>query len=147
MAIRPYSDFEWRADPHAVNATGAPNVMDPGGDYLAAYWLGRMVDLDDASLNITNHPRAPYVDPDAGPSDGGARQADAAAKDASRDAAAANRDARDGMDAGAPRSTSAASCGCDVPGNPDPSSTGALASGSWIALLAARRRLRSRRSL
>jgi len=44
MSIRPDSDFEWRADPFEVNG-GAGNRMNPGGDYLAAYWFARANDV------------------------------------------------------------------------------------------------------
>ncbi len=47
MSIRPDSDHEWRADPFEVNGN-ASNLIDPRGDWLAAYWLGRLVDRDPA---------------------------------------------------------------------------------------------------
>jgi hypothetical protein len=126
MSIRPYSDFEWRSDPHDVNGTGAPNAMDPGGDYLGAYWLGRVVDLDDPAKNITNHPRAPYVAPDAG-----APKGDAAAPPA---------------DSGVtkPPPPASSGCGCDVPGV---SSSGSLrvTLGALFGWFVAWRRSRCRR--
>jgi len=142
MPLRPYSDFEWRSDPHQVNGTGSANAMDPGGDFLGAYWLGRMVDLDDPSLNITNHPRAPYVDPDAGvhggTKDGGPlRDAmpDAELKDAmiAKDAAVQRPDGG-GLQGGS------GACGCEMPGG---ERGGALAAEGLLLLatvLAIRRR-------
>ena len=125
MSIRPYSDFEWRSDPHDVNGTGATNVMD-GGDFLAAYWLGRVIDLDDPSKNLTPHPRAPYVAADAGKPD-----------------AASSPDAGAAKTPRAPESSG--SCGCDVPGSL--AAGGPLVAGlaSLLAMLAARRRTLRRR--
>lgn len=61
MSVRPDSDFHWRSDPHQVNG-GASTSMDPGGDYLAAYWLARSVDIDDTSKNVSPlaRPALPY---------------------------------------------------------------------------------------
>jgi MYXO-CTERM domain-containing protein len=58
MSIRPDSDMAWRADPYGVN-NGPSNRMNPGGDVLGAYWLGRVSDLDDAQRNLSPHARAP----------------------------------------------------------------------------------------
>ncbi|MBK8252310.1 MAG: hypothetical protein IPK82_06525 [Polyangiaceae bacterium] len=52
MSIRPDSDFVWRSDPHEVNGK-ASTLLNPGGDYLAAYWLSRVVDIDDTSKNVS----------------------------------------------------------------------------------------------
>jgi len=38
--LRPPSNFEWRSDPRSVNGGGSIR-LDPGGDMLSAYWLGR----------------------------------------------------------------------------------------------------------
>lgn len=38
--IRPPSNFEWRSNPYAVNGGGS-NRLNPGGDFRAAYWMGR----------------------------------------------------------------------------------------------------------
>lgn len=51
MPIRPDSDFEWRSDPHRVNGTGS-TLMDPRGDWLAAYWLARLAD-EDVTKNVS----------------------------------------------------------------------------------------------
>jgi hypothetical protein len=39
-SVRPPSDFEWRSDPRVVNGGGG-NRLNPGGDFRAAYWMGR----------------------------------------------------------------------------------------------------------
>jgi hypothetical protein len=71
MSIRPDSDFEWRSSPFSVNGT-ASTLIDPRGDWLTAYWLGRLYDTD-ASLNVSPsaRPPLPYSGPDAGGDDGG----------------------------------------------------------------------------
>lgn len=58
MSVRPDSDFYWRSDPHQVNGAGGP-TMNPGGDYLAAYWLSRSIDIDDTTKNLSPLARAP----------------------------------------------------------------------------------------
>jgi hypothetical protein len=58
MSIRPDSDMAWRSDPHTVNGK-ASTRMNPGGDYLAAYWLARLTDLEDSAKNLSPHARAP----------------------------------------------------------------------------------------
>ncbi len=58
MAIRPDSDMAWRTDPHYVNGK-ASTRMNPGGDYLAAYWLARLTDLEDSKKNLSPHARPP----------------------------------------------------------------------------------------
>jgi MYXO-CTERM domain-containing protein len=123
MSIRPYSDFLWRSDPHDVNGTGTPNLLDPGGDFLAAYWLGRVIDLDDLSKNVTPHPRAPYVSSDGG--------ADAGPMDAGKDASSSK----------STPSPTGGGCSCDSAGD----ATGALGIGGFSVLglllaFAARRR-------
>ncbi len=40
QSIRPASNFEWRSDPYRLNWTGTDGLY-PGGDFRAAYWLGR----------------------------------------------------------------------------------------------------------
>ena len=58
MSIRPDSDFAWRSDPHQVNGS-ATTRMDPGGDFLAAYWLARVTDLEDDTKNVSPFARPP----------------------------------------------------------------------------------------
>jgi hypothetical protein len=57
MSVRPDSDFEWRSSPFSVNGS-ASTLMDPRGDWLAAYWLGRLSDQD-SSKNVSPNARAP----------------------------------------------------------------------------------------
>jgi hypothetical protein len=61
-ALRPDSDFSWRSDPHDVNGT-ASTKLDPGGDFLAAYWLARASDAKDTFRNRSPFARAalPYT--------------------------------------------------------------------------------------
>jgi hypothetical protein len=125
MSIRPYSDFLWRSDPHQVNGSGPTNLLDPGGDFLAAYWLGRVIDLDDLSKNVSPYPRA-YVPPDGGSGkDGG------------------------GTDAHATRTPTpvpnSGACGCEVPGEVNGTLGISAAIGLWVSAfagLAARRKRR-----
>lgn len=59
MPIRPDSDFEWRSDPHRVNGTGS-TLMDPRGDWLAAYWVARLAD-EDVTKNISPNALPPLL--------------------------------------------------------------------------------------
>ncbi len=43
-SLRPPSNFEWRSDPRGVNGGGS-NRLNPGGDFLAAYWPLRRLGL------------------------------------------------------------------------------------------------------
>jgi hypothetical protein len=72
MSVRPDSDFLWRSDPHEVNG-GASPTLNPGGDYLAAYWLARLVDIDDTTKNLSPLARSPlpYSQGGAGGAGGG----------------------------------------------------------------------------
>lgn len=54
ISVRPDSNFLWRSDPHEINGGGG-NRLNPRGDWLAAYWLGRLLDRD-PSKNVS--PRA-----------------------------------------------------------------------------------------
>jgi hypothetical protein len=87
VSVRPDSNFLWRSDPHEINGGGS-NRLNPRGDWLAAYWLGRLLDRD-PTKNLS--PRAtqpipipesptdkPEVDP-AAPSD--ASSGDASSSD------------------------------------------------------------------
>ncbi|MBI4957695.1 MAG: hypothetical protein HY908_37155 [Myxococcales bacterium] len=58
MSIRPDSDFMWRSDPHQVNGS-ASTRMDPRGDWLAAYWLGRLSELGAPDANLSPFARPP----------------------------------------------------------------------------------------
>jgi hypothetical protein len=81
IAIRPHSDFEHRSDPHRFNGGGSP-ILGPGGDIVAAYWLGRLLDRTGGTSNVSSHARDPLpwtpasmrdagTSPDAGASDAG----------------------------------------------------------------------------
>jgi hypothetical protein len=64
ISVRPDSNFLWRSDPHEVNGGGG-NRLNPRGDWLAAYWLGRLLDRDptkNLSPNVTKP--IPIPDPD-----------------------------------------------------------------------------------
>ncbi len=124
IAVRPDSDFAWRSDPFAVNGTGS-NRLDPRGDWLAAYWLGRYLDRD-PSKNV-------YVEPQSMPPGGmpgGGAAADAGAASPPADGAAPNASA----------GTSSGGCSCRIEPRPSHATIAlALAAG---ALLARRRRSR-----
>ena len=54
-AIRPPTDFDWRSSPYDVNGGGGMG-LEPGGDFNAAYWLGRFLRRGtDASINTSPH--------------------------------------------------------------------------------------------
>jgi hypothetical protein len=56
-SLRPPSNFEWRSDPHDVNGGGG-NRLNPGGDFRAAYWLGRFLQWSgDNSVNVSPYAR------------------------------------------------------------------------------------------
>jgi hypothetical protein len=38
--VRPPSNFEWRSSPYRLNG-GGTTLLNPGGDFRAAYWAGR----------------------------------------------------------------------------------------------------------
>jgi MYXO-CTERM domain-containing protein len=57
IAIRPHTDFEHRSDPHRVNGS-ATTTLDPAGDIVASYWLGRMLDRAGGTTNVSPNARA-----------------------------------------------------------------------------------------
>jgi hypothetical protein len=61
LSIRPDTDFAWRSDPFSVNGTGS-SLMDPRGDWLAAYWFARLADRDPAK-NLSPNARPPLGQP------------------------------------------------------------------------------------
>ncbi len=123
MSIRPDSDFEWRSDPHEVNGAGN-NRLNPGGDFLAAYWLARLSDGDDTSRNLSPQARAPlpYSLADGGTDDAG-ESSDAEAPAASATAA-----------------TGGGGCGCAIPGRSAAGSGAALLAAACVGGLLRRRR-------
>ncbi len=72
-SIRPPSNFDSRSNPFAVNGGGG-NRLNPGGDLLATYWIGRYMQANPAGeANLSAHARdhMPVGGwPDGGP-DGG----------------------------------------------------------------------------
>src|SRR6185503_14201939 len=55
--LRPPSNFEWRSDPRSVNGGGGIR-LDPGGDFRAAYWMGRVLLAASAGkTNLSPHAR------------------------------------------------------------------------------------------
>jgi MYXO-CTERM domain-containing protein len=56
-SIRPPSNFDSRSNPFAVNGGGG-NLLNPGGDLLAAYWVGRFMEASAAGqANRSPHAR------------------------------------------------------------------------------------------
>jgi MYXO-CTERM domain-containing protein len=122
IAIRPHTDFEHRSDPHRVNGS-ATSTLDPAGDVIASYWLGRMLDRAGGTTNVSPHARAalPWT---TGSHDAGVSMADAAT---SIDAA---------NDASARPTVSSSSCGCRAGGR----AHGPFALLALVALVAAARK-------
>ncbi|MEN8180977.1 MAG: hypothetical protein ABFS46_00420 [Myxococcota bacterium] len=55
--IRPPSNFEWRSNPYAINGGGGDRI-NPGGDFRAAYWLGRFLERGaEGAANLSPHAR------------------------------------------------------------------------------------------
>jgi hypothetical protein len=51
--LRVPNNFEWRSDPRVVNGDGGDR-LNPGGDFLSAYWLGRfLVRAADSDANVS----------------------------------------------------------------------------------------------
>jgi len=75
LAIRPHSDFEHRSDPHRVNGS-ASSTLDPAGDIVAAYWLGRLLARSGGTTNVSSSARAAL--PWTPPADAGVTHPDAA---------------------------------------------------------------------
>ena len=51
--LRPPSDFEWRSDPRSVNGGGGQR-LNAGGDFIGAYWLGRvLLDAGSGAANLS----------------------------------------------------------------------------------------------
>jgi len=66
-SIRPPSNFDARSDPFEVNGGGGLR-LNPGGDLLAAYWMGRYLPLNPAGVrgvspNVRAHMPVPGLDP------------------------------------------------------------------------------------
>lgn len=65
VSVRPDTNFAWRSDPFGVN-DGPSNRLNPRGDWLAAYWLGRLLDRDPSKNLIAPDAIPPVVGPDGG---------------------------------------------------------------------------------
>jgi len=66
-SIRPPSNFDARSDPFELNGGGGLR-LNPGGDLLAAYWMGRYFPLNPAgtrgmSPNVRDHIEVPGLIP------------------------------------------------------------------------------------
>lgn len=70
VSVRPDTNFAWRSDPFGVN-DGPSNRLNPRGDWLAAYWLGRLLDRDPSKNLIAPDAIPPVVGPDGGTSTSG----------------------------------------------------------------------------
>jgi MYXO-CTERM domain-containing protein len=102
--LRVPNNFEWRSDPRVVNGGGGDR-LNPGGDFRAAYWLGRfLVRSSDSDDNVSPIARNP--DGSGGPTPIGTDAGvvmDAAGTDAlSGEDATAEPDAGEMTDAGTP---------------------------------------------
>lgn len=109
LAIRPHTDFEHRSDPHRVNGN-ATSTLDPAGDIVASYWLGRLLGRAGGTTNVSASARAALPWTPASARDAGVMR-DAGGADAAADAGTAP--------------AASASCGCRA-------GTGARA--SWLTL-------------
>jgi MYXO-CTERM domain-containing protein len=128
-SLRPDSNFEWRSDPHSVNGGGG-SLMDHGGDWLAAYWLGRISDLEDAQQNLSPQARAPLPYALGGGGAGGTGGAGGSAATASSSSSGAVT---------TPSASGCTACTAASPG-PPPLGAGFAAAAALAALLRRRRR-------
>lgn len=120
LSVRPDTNFLWRSDPYSVN-DGGGNRLNPRGDWLAAYWLGRLLDRDPSkNLSPTSTPPIPIPPPN--PTDSG-----------EEDPGAVTTEGSDAGDGG---------CGCKMHQSPE-DQTAAVAALSMLALAIGRRRRQS----
>ncbi len=59
-SIRPPSNFDARSDPFEVNGGGGLR-LNPGGDLLAAYWMGRYLPLNPAGVRGVSPNARPHI--------------------------------------------------------------------------------------
>jgi hypothetical protein len=113
-SIRPPSNFDARSNPFRVNGGGNGLRLNPGGDLLAAYWIGRYMQANPAGqANIS--PQARDHMPVGGWPGGDASVGDASAGDASvGDASVGDASAGDASSV----ATDDNGCGCRVASNP-----------------------------
>ena len=95
LAVRPDTNFLWRSDPFGVNGTGGDR-LNPRGDWLAAYWLGRLLDQDPSKNVVKKSVSTPVGDGGASDVDGGT----ASSSSSSSGGSAGGGDSADGGDAG-----------------------------------------------
>jgi len=129
MSIRPDTNFQWRSDPHGVNGT-ASTKMDPGGDFLAAYWLARATDLEDGGKNISPfaRPPLPYTQGEGGAGGSGGGGAGGSGGGA----------ASTSSSSGAP--PKASGCSCEAGGDATSGAAGAGLAAAALAAMGRRRR-------
>ncbi len=70
ITVRPDTNFAWRSDPFSVNG-GPSNRLNPRGDWLAAYWLARLLDRDPTKNVLPLEGTEPLPAPVDGGADGG----------------------------------------------------------------------------
>jgi len=109
VSVRPDTNFAWRSDPFGVN-DGASNRLNPRGDWLAAYSLGRLLDRDPTKNLIAPDAVPPVGGPDGGSSSGGVGGNDAGGVGSSGSAAPDGGDGSGAADGGS-------GCGCLVEGS------------------------------
>jgi MYXO-CTERM domain-containing protein len=129
MRLRPHTVFMWVSDPYVVNGAGMP-VLNPAGDFHAAYWLGRFLRAGGPNISTGARPDAgtqPTMDAGTQPTmDAGTQPTMDAGTQSRMDAGTGpTMDAGTGptMDAGTGPTmdagtgpTSSASCGCSSGG-------------------------------
>jgi hypothetical protein len=136
VAVRPDTNFAWRSDPFGVN-DGASNRLNPRGDWLAAYWLGRLLDQDPSKNLIGPDVVPPVGGPDAGPgSDAGSSGGTSGTSASSGGAAPGAGDPGAASDSGG--------CGCLVEGRGSNAAGMLGLAGLAAAAAFARRRRRAR---
>jgi hypothetical protein len=135
VAVRPDTNFAWRSDPFGVN-DGPSNRLNPRGDWLAAYWLGKLLDRDPSKNLIAPDAIPPVPSPDGGSSSGTGVSDDAGA--------GTSGGITPTPDGGNTSGTDNSGCGCVVEGR----GTGAaqlVGLGSGLALAGIVRRRRRKR--
>lgn len=133
LTIRPDTNFLWRSDPHGVNGGGG-NRLNPRGDWLAAYWLGRLLDRD-PGRNVVDGPPALDTDP---PGTGGGGGAGVGGGEATGSGAPQGVGGSGGATGDAAREADDG-CGCSAPrGSRSPGSVGVLLALAWAVARARR---------
>ncbi|MCB9786146.1 MAG: hypothetical protein H6744_05560 [Deltaproteobacteria bacterium] len=149
--IRPNSDFNARSNPFEVNGGGGGDRLNPGGDLMAAYWLGRYFEQrapGERAVSPNARAHRPIggevAPPDPGP-EPGPEVAPEMAPETTPDATAEVDAAGDAAAEAAPDVAAPAPGGSGCGGGRAPAS-GWLALGAWLLMmLAARARTRAHR--